>query len=285
MRATMTAEGFLVFASIVLWTAAAYAAPPLMNAQGRLTTNALDTLSTGTLTTALIVEGSVTAPRFIASALQGTAAFNYYEGDSAVAFPAVTLNNTESNNNWAVQATNTGNLELVSRAGDYDVRITGAGDFSADLLVEGTTQTCVLEITGGCDLAEPFSISSQNVIPGTVLIIDVNHPGQLAVSTQPYDSKVAGVVSGAGGIQPGLTLKQTGVMEGTHNLALSGRVYVLASTCNGAIHPGDRLTTSYVPGHCMRATDPSKCDGAVIGKAMSFLEVGEGLVLVLVNLQ
>ena len=96
---------------------------------------------------------------------------------------------------------------------------------------------------------------------------------------------MAGVVSGAGGINPGLTLTQEGVLEGGQNVALSGRVYALATAANGPIKPGDLLTTSEVAGHAMKATDFVRWQGAVIGKAMSSLEKGEGLVLVLVNLQ
>jgi hypothetical protein len=43
------------------------------------------------------------------------------------------------------------------------------------------------------------------------------------------------------------------------------------------------LTTSDVPGHAVKATDHERWDGAIIAKAMSALEKGEGLVLV--NLQ
>ena len=49
--------------------------------------------------------------------------------------------------------------------------------------------------------------------------------------------------------------------------------------------PGDLLTTAELEGHAMRATDPERCHGAVIGKAMSALDADTGLVLVLVNLQ
>ena len=35
----------------------------------------------------------------------------------------------------------------------------------------------------------------------------------------------------------------------------------------------------------MKATDTARCDGAVLGKAMSPLQEATGLVLVLVNLQ
>jgi hypothetical protein len=74
-------------------------------------------------------------------------------------------------------------------------------------------------------------------------------------------------------------------MEGGQNVALSGRVYALATAANCPIKPGDLLTTSEVPGHAMKATDVARSHGTIIGKAMSRLENGEGLVLVLVNLQ
>ena len=45
------------------------------------------------------------------------------------------------------------------------------------------------------------------------------------------------------------------------------------------------LTTSDTPGHAMKAVDKARRDGAVIGKAMSSLKSGKGLVLVLVSLK
>ncbi len=144
----------------------------------------------------------------------------------------------------------------------------------------------MLAITGGSDLAEPFPISySEKLQAGSAVIIDEKNAGYLTLSTESYDTRVAGIVSGAGGIKPGLTLSQQGVMEGDQNIALSGRVYVLATASNGAIKPGDLLTTSEIPGYVMKVTDYEKAHGAIIGKAMSSLEKGQGLVLVLVNLQ
>ena len=37
---------------------------------------------------------------------------------------------------------------------------------------------------------------------------------------------------------------------------------------DGAIDVGDLLTTSQTPGHAMKATDPQRAFGAVIGKAL-----------------
>jgi hypothetical protein len=154
------------------------------------------------------------------------------------------------------------------------------------LHVDGTTTTDVLTITGGADLAEPFPIvNDADIEPGTLVVIDEENPGQLSVSATSYDRCVAGAVSGAGGVNPGLTLSQQGVFDDGVNVALSGRVYVKATTANGAIQPGDLLTTSDLAGHAMRVTDHARAQGAIIGKAMTSLKEGTGLVLVLVSLQ
>jgi hypothetical protein len=142
-----------------------------------------------------------------------------------------------------------------------------------------------LMIRGGADFAEPFALSSKEAPAGAVMIIDSENPGHLKLSTTAYDSKVAGVVSGAGGIQPGVVLTQTGVLEGGRNVALTGRVYALVDADYCPVEPGDLLTTSATPGHAMKASDTIRRSGAVLGKAMTPLKEGRGLVLVLVSLQ
>ena len=166
---------------------------------------------------------------------------------------------------------------------DYNVRL--INDTEGQLSCWGTFSTCVLKITGGCDISEPFAVSSANITKGAVVVIDEKNPGALRLSDQPYDRRVAGVVSGANGINPGLILSQKGVLDGEQQVALTGRVYVQADASTGAIEPGDLLTTSATPGHAMKVTDHAQAPGAVLGKAMSALKEGQGLVLVLVSLQ
>jgi hypothetical protein len=137
----------------------------------------------------------------------------------------------------------------------------------------------------GADLAEPFPIKEEAIEKGTVVVIDEEHPGRLKRSTQAYDARVAGVVSGANGVRAGIVLRQEGVLDQGENVALSGRVYVKADAQYGAIRPGDMLTTSHTPGHAMKASDRERAPGAVLGKAMGGLEEGQGEVLVLVTLQ
>lgn len=179
-----------------------------------------------------------------------------------------------------------GEVFNISRDGNVAIGKIEA-DAGAMLDVAGTTRTNVLMIDAGGDLAEPFDINSTDTIePGMVVAIDPDNPGQLRLADAAYDRTVAGVVSGAGGINPGLILQQEGsVAAGEHPVALTGRVYVYADASNGPIVPGDLLTTSDTPGHAMKVTDYERAQGAILGKAMSRLEEGTGLVLVLVTLQ
>jgi hypothetical protein len=155
---------------------------------------------------------------------------------------------------------------------------------AAKLEVNGTARVTVLEITGA-DLAEKFP-TTETLEPGTVVEIDPDNPGHLRKARGAYNTRVAGVVAGANGLSKGIIL---GNLEGSENhtpIAMSGRVWVYADATHEAIEPGDLLTTSDTPGHAMKASDPTRAHGTVIGKAMTRLEKGKtGMVLVLVNLQ
>jgi hypothetical protein len=155
---------------------------------------------------------------------------------------------------------------------------------AAKLEVNGTARVTVLEITGA-DLAEKFP-TTETLEPGTVVEIDPDNPGQLRKARGAYNTRVAGVVAGANGLSKGIIL---GNLEGSEDhtpIAMSGRVWVHADATHEAIEPGDLLTTSDTPGHAMKASDPTRAHGTVIGKAMTRLEKGKtGMVLVLVNLQ
>ena len=186
---------------------------------------------------------------------------------------------------WVMYSRNSGGVDQLAFYSDT------TGDVAAlspngDMYLVGALSTTVLTIRGGADLAEPFPMTDATVMePGCVVVIDELHPGKLKLSASAYDKKVAGIISGAGGVQPGLRLHQDGVMEGDQHVALSGRVYVKADASTGVIEPGDMLTTSATPGHAMKATDAASAQGAILGKAMSRLDHDTGLVLVLVTLQ
>jgi len=161
----------------------------------------------------------------------------------------------------------------------------GTNNPISELHVNGTATMNVCQIIGGSDLAEPMVSSSGRIAAGNLVVIDDEHPGKVKLSAQAYDSRVAGIISGANGVKPGITLRQEAVLDGGQLVALSGRVYALADATTNPIKPGDLLTTSDKPGHAMKVTDHELARGAIIGKAMSALPSGQGMVLVLVSLQ
>ena len=93
------------------------------------------------------------------------------------------------------------------------------------------------------------------------------------------------MVSGAGGLRPGIVLDTQAERPDRMPVALVGKVFCKVDARLGAIAIGDLLTTSDTPGHAMRVADPARAFGAVIGKALAPLAEGRGLVPILVALQ
>ena len=198
----------------------------------------------------------------------------------------------DSDGVYAVSTKGYGVNAKGKKAGIYAEGILGgyAAEFDGNVIIRaGRTITPVLEITGGSDLSEQFEIrgieAEISPSPGMVVSIDPERPGELVVSNNAYDWRVAGIISGAGGLSPGMLMGQNGSdADGGYPVALSGRVYCWADASNGPIEPGDLLTTSETPGHAIKVTDHDRAHGAIIGKAMTGIEEGKGLVLVLVAL-
>lgn len=154
-----------------------------------------------------------------------------------------------------------------------------AGFFEGDVEVTGD-----IRLTNA-DCAEDFDIADANLIePGTVMVLG-DDEGALHQSNKPYDKRVAGVVSGAGNYKPGIVLDKQKSEKDRKPIALLGKVYCKADARYGAIEVGDLLTTSASPGHAMKAADPFKSFGAVIGKALRPLKEGQGLIPILIALQ
>lgn len=115
---------------------------------------------------------------------------------------------------------------------------------------------------------------------GDVLVI--NSDGILTRSTQPYQTNLAGVYSTQPGFVAGQPIESE--LEGYIPLAMVGVVPVKVVDENGAIQPGDLLTSSSTPGHAMKA-DGDAPQGSVIGKALSPLGTGTGWIQMLAMLQ
>jgi hypothetical protein len=153
-----------------------------------------------------------------------------------------------------------------------------AGEFFGNVQVNGDI------FLPGADCAEQFDVvDSEDVEAGDVVVIDQN--GALRRSNSAYDRKVAGVVSGAGEFRSGIVLDRQRSEARRLPVALVGKVCCKVDAQFGAIEMGDLLTTSPTPGHAMKAEDPAKSFGTVIGKALGRLPTGVGLLPILVCLQ
>jgi hypothetical protein len=147
-----------------------------------------------------------------------------------------------------------------------------------DHIVDGDIQLA------GADYAEDFDILNLvTAEPGTVMVLDDS--GAVRVCDKAYDRRVAGVISGAGDYKPAVILDRQVAGADRRPLALMGKVYCRVDASNIPIAIGDLLTTSSMPGHAMKAANPTQAFGAVIGKALRPLAGGCGLIPILVALQ
>jgi hypothetical protein len=147
--------------------------------------------------------------------------------------------------------------------------------------IDGRTGDIILQ---NADCAEDFDVPDSNPVqPGTVMVLG----GESTVkpSTLAYDKRVAGVVSGAGYLRPGIILGRKRAGGNQVSLALMGRVFCMVDASYSPIEVGDLLTTSPTAGHAMKASDLLKGFGAVLGKALRPLNSGMDLIPILITLQ
>jgi hypothetical protein len=67
----------------------------------------------------------------------------------------------------------------------------------------------------------------------------INEEGALQQSQQAYDKRVAGVISGAGGLRPGIVLDKQQAPGNWMPIALLGKVYCKVDGLYGSIEIGD----------------------------------------------
>jgi hypothetical protein len=154
-----------------------------------------------------------------------------------------------------------------------------AGRFEGDVEVTGD-----IRLVDAGDCAELMAWrDSVEPTAGTVAVLGPE--GSVNACRSPYDRAVAGVVSGAGRLRPGLVLGEQSADGRNVPLALMGRVYCQVDADWGEIAVGTLITSSPTVGHGMAASDPQRAFGAIIGKALGTLCSGRALLPILVALQ
>ena len=194
---------------------------------------------------------------------------------------------------------NVGELVLFGERGEESVRLNGeTGNLhlggegrGGDLFLQNQAGETTIHLDGetgvihvpNADCAEDFPLADATLEPGDVVVFDAD--AALARSDRAYDKRVAGVVSGAGDTRPGIVLGRSPGRRDRLPVALVGSVRCKVDADPGAIEVGDLLTPSPRPGHAMKAGDPARAFGTVLGKALQPLEAGQGMIPVLVALR
>jgi hypothetical protein len=168
---------------------------------------------------------------------------------------------------------------------DGNIKLTSASGASITFQ-DGTAQTTAWTgVLCGGDYAESVDVTGdrKHYEPGDVLVLDSNANGNVAKSSEPYSTMVAGIYA----TKPGVIGRRQSLADSTGDIpmAMVGIVPTKVAAENGPIRQGDLLVTSSQPGYAMKGTDRSKLVGAVLGKAMGSLDSGEGVIEVLVTLQ
>ena len=181
-----------------------------------------------------------------------------------------------------------GNMWIGGNGADGDIVVfASTGDNTtlaqATIHINGDQGDIVMQ---NADFAEDFDIGAAVAAeagPGDVMVL--GDDGALVPCQTAYDTRVVGIISGAGAYKPGLVLDRQREVENRQPVALVGKVYAKADASHGPIRVGDLLTTAPTPGHAMRASDRTRAFGATLGKALGSLDAGTGLIPVLVTLK
>jgi len=176
--------------------------------------------------------------------------------------------------------------ETIKLNGQNGQLILGTDGHDGNLVVRGSTGQTTVFINGdagditlrNADFAEDFDVAVEaTAIPGTVMCLASD--GRLEACDAHADTRVVGVVSGAGGTSPGLVLdRQTGV-SARAPIALVGKVGVFVDPEAPELVPGDVLTSAARTG-CATRADYDTPPEAILGRMLRSHSPGMVVMLV-----
>lgn len=173
-----------------------------------------------------------------------------------------------------------GNITLGGNGHDGDLTIQNSSGANT-IILNGDTGDITLN---NADFAEDFTVAEEvEAVPGMVMII--NQDGELQPCNEAYDTRAAGVVSGAGIYKPGIIMDKQTDSNNRYPISLMGKVMCLVDADYGPVYAGDLLTCSPTPGHAMKASPERSVAGSIIGKALNSCTSGTGMVKMLITLQ
>jgi hypothetical protein len=171
-------------------------------------------------------------------------------------------------------------------AGDFqgNVNVTGDMTVGGNINAGGNINVSGDVFLTSKDVAECFDVdSAADCEAGMVMVL--GDTGSLVPCSRAYDQRAIGVVSGAGGLRPAITLGAVEASTRTAPIALVGTTYCLVDADLGPVEIGDLMTSSETKGHAMKATDPGRAFCAIIGKALASLYKGRGAIPILISRQ
>jgi hypothetical protein len=211
----------------------------------------------------------------------------HFDGGNAV------LRIGTTGNEGDISVRDASNREVFQFDSQFAVLRVGAAGNEGDIICRDDAGNESIHLNGGAgdiilrnaDVAEQFDIADAvEAPPGTVMALAGD--GTLAPTASAYDRTVVGVVAGGGRYRSGIVMDHREPGAGRRvPIAMVGKAACRVDARHGPVRVGDLLTSSPTPGCAMRAQDPAQAFGAVIGKALTPLDEGTGLVEMIISLQ
>jgi hypothetical protein len=240
--------------------------------------------------------GSVISTGNISS--NGAVTSNNFSGPNAASFVLGSLSSPTSEAAMQVEnLTTTGEVAFLENGNPSNpfsvlklLEVTGSkGDFLNCERPDGT-ELCNIDSSGtfhsGSDFAESLPARGARKLyePGDVLVMTNSGAGVEKTSAR-YSRRVIGIFSTRPGFVGAEKNGETRVDKNDVPVAITGIVPAKVSAENGPVRVGDLLVTASTPGYAMKATDPRRMVGAIVGKALEPLLQGSGVIRVLVTTQ